>query len=349
MTQDVSERLLLARQLRALSQIEACRRIGISQSVLSKVERGITSIDEESLVRCANAYDLPLSFFKRRISNAPAGHFYYRRKLTISERDIAAFEAKVRIFQDIIDNIMEEVEIPEYTFTENLIGDTPEETAQKVRYALGIYRGAIPNLTTLIENSGVIVVRLDFGTDKIDGTTTITPKGYKLMFINSTMPNDRVRFSTAHELGHLLLHLSQPPHKDTDVEEEADRFASELLMPAAEIRQEFSTVRFDELAALKRKWGVSMRALVRRARDVGFIDDKRYRNMQFAFSKRGYNKSEPVALPIETPTLLPETLHLLQSVLGYSLQELCQQICIHPSDYRAWFGSHRPKIVPLFT
>lgn len=349
MTNYVSERLLLARQLRTLSQIEACRRIGIKQPLLSKAERGITSLDEENLVRCAKAYDLPLSFFERNISNAPVGHFYYRRKLTVSEREIAAFEAKVRIFQDIIDNIMEEVELPEYAFTENLIGDSPEETAQKVRFALGVYRGAMPNLTTLIENSGVIVVRLDFGTDKIDGTTTITPKGRKVMFINSTMPNDRVRFSTAHELGHLLLHLSQPPHKDTDVEDEADRFASELLMPAIEISQEFHTVKFDELSALKRKWGVSMRALVRRARDVGFIDDKRYRNLQIAFSKRGYNKFEPVPIPKETPTLLSETIRLLQSELGYTPQELCQQMCINSSDYRAWFVDHRPKVVPLFS
>ena len=339
------DRLLLARQLRSLSQVAACRLVGLKQPLLSKAERGLTTISPDQLQQCADAYQLPLSFFKAPTPNAAAGHFYYRRKLSISEYTIAAFEARIYILLDIIDNVMQDVELPPCTLADDSLANaTPQEAAQKVRFLLKIYRGAMPNLTTLLENNGIIVLPFDFGTDAIDGTSTISPRGHKVIFINSTMPNDRVRFSMAHELGHLILHVSRPPESHRDPEAEANAFAAELLMPAAEIVQDFHKLKFDELAQLKRKWGVSMRALVQRARDTNFANQQTYRNLQIAFSKRGYNKHEPVDIPAETPTLMAETLRLLQSELQYSKADLYQLMRISPELYKEWFEP-RCKII----
>ena len=59
--------------------------------------------------------------------------------------------------------------------------------------------------------------------------------GRGVLLVNSSLPQGRARFSIAHELGHLLLRhnplgrIGEP--RDPDQERQADRFASELLMP----------------------------------------------------------------------------------------------------------------------
>ncbi len=57
-----------------------------------------------------------------------------------------------------------------------------------------------------------------------------------LFFINVTIPADRVRFSLAHEIGHIVVH--QLP--TDDMEREADRFAAEFLMPESAVRPDLT-------------------------------------------------------------------------------------------------------------
>ena len=90
-----------------------------------------------------------------------------------------------------------------------------------------------------------------------------------------------------------------------------------------------------------------MRALIRRAKDVGAIDQDEYRNFQILFSKKGFNKNEPIMLPIEHPTLLSETLNLYKNELGYSDYDLMQIMRIGKKDYLSWFGE-KPKTAQLF-
>ncbi len=77
--------------------------------------------------------------------------------------------------------------------------------------------------------------------------------------VNSIHPSNRQRFTIAHEIGHLVLHEGQPVVLDhvvrlnyrdarsgtaTDGQEiAANKFAAELLMPAALIRAEASRIR----------------------------------------------------------------------------------------------------------
>jgi Zn-dependent peptidase ImmA (M78 family) len=96
-------------------------------------------------------------------------------------------------------------------------------------------------------------------------------------------------------------------------EEDADLFASELLMPAAEIRDELSHLDMPALARLKARWGVSMAALIRRARDLGEISHYRYRELNIELSKAGWRTREPVEVPAERPRLLADAVAFLRS------------------------------------
>jgi Zn-dependent peptidase ImmA (M78 family) len=339
--------LLTARRLRQKTQKEVAEAVGVSQAKLSKAENGLQELPEDVISNLADYYDLPLDFFMDPKDLTPVGHFYYRKKLTISDKLIDSFEAKIRIVKNIIDEIMSNIDIPEYHLTSyNDDEKNPSEIARKIRYELKIFQGPVRNLTSLLESNGIIIFMMDFGTDKIDGISSVTASNRKIIFLNTRMPNDRIRFSLAHELGHLVMHLERPPLSADNVEREADEFASEFLMPATEIKNDFTYLNFETLAQLKRKWGVSMRALVRRAKDLGMISDAAYRNMQINFSKRGYNKHEPVSLPFEPPTLIKDTLSLYKTELDYTDEELQKLMRIGKNDYKEWF-TPRPRIVEL--
>jgi Zn-dependent peptidase ImmA (M78 family) len=238
----------------------------------------------------------------------------------------------------ILDDMLNAVDVPEYSLSSYSTDDmTPSEIARKIRYEMKLYRGPVLSFSTLLENNGIVIMRMDFGTDKIDGLSTVTPSNRKIMFINSLMPNDRVRFSEAHELGHLIMHIAKPSRTSEDAEREADEFASEFLMPKDDVANELRGLTFRKLAQLKRKWGVSMRALVRRARDIGNMTDADYRNMQINFSKRGYAKEEPAPLPSDNPTIVSETLSLYKNELGYTDEDMRHLMRIGKEDYFNWF------------
>lgn len=338
-----------ARHLRQLTQKEVAEKIGVSQSWLSKAEHSVQELPEDVMNRLFDLYDLPMDFFINGNSVTPVGHLFYRKRLTISDKVVDSFVAKIQIIKGIIDELMTAIDLPEYKLNSYDPSEySPKEIADRVRYELGIARGPIPNLTKLLEDNGVIIIKLDFGTEKIDGLTTVTAANRKIMFINEQMPNDRIRFSLAHELGHLIMHIEKTPRSVETVEDEADMFASEFLMPENEIAPLLQGLDLPILAQLKRRWRVSMRALIRRAKDVGAINQDEYRRFQILFSKKGFNKNEPVLLPVEQPTLLSETMDLYKNELGYSDKDLMQIMRIGPRDYNSWFGD-KPRIIQFFS
>jgi Zn-dependent peptidase ImmA (M78 family) len=113
-------------------------------------------------------------------------------------------------------------------------------------------------------------------------------------------PGDRVRFSAAHELGHLVLH--GPQERSREVEVEADAFAAELLTPLAAMSRAFPRrPTLGNLTMLKTEWGVSIRSLIRRARELEIIDQLRAVSLYKQISARGWNRAEPGYVPNENP------------------------------------------------
>ena len=101
----------------------------------------------------------------------------------------------------------------------------------------GICRRALfETLSRKLENSGGVVFMVSLDSDKFDALSVWASEMPPLIFANENFPGDRLRFSLAHELGHLLMHTNPSPKQ----EEEADRFASEFLMPADEIEPQLT-------------------------------------------------------------------------------------------------------------
>ena len=106
------------------------------------------------------------------------------------------------------------------------------------------------------------------------------------MLINSNHPRGRQNFTIAHELYHLFIEEKPTPHKcnpgygKNKVEQNADMFASSLLMPEAGICQlipetELNTKNISIATVLKLEhyFSVSRSALLYRLLNIGLISE----------------------------------------------------------------------------
>ncbi len=204
-----------------------------------------------------------------------------------------------------------------------------EEAAIGLRAVWKLGNDPIESVTQITEDRGGIVIGWRDHTAGFDGLSGWLNGEVPLAVIDMSAPSDRRRFSLAHELGHMLL---MPKKPDPKFEEKiAHRFAAAFLVPAEVARHELGARRrhldFDEIGLLKERYGLSMQAWARRARDVGIVDEAYYRSWCIAFSRRGWRKEEPYTFDgQEEPTRLKQmTLHALAE--GIITEERALQLC----------------------
>jgi len=200
--------------------------------------------------------------------------------------------------------------------------------------------GPIRNLTELVESAGGIVLKCDFDTTNIDAVH-LKPAGMPpLFFLNSKLSGDRLRWTLAHELGHAFLHTN---NIGADIEEEADAFAAEFLMPENEIVNHLYEMTLLRAAELKPVWKVSMASLIRQAYNHNCITEWKYKNLFILLSKNGYRKNEPYPLTMEEPKLLKTIVAMHRSQLGYNPFELAR--LLFKNDPQFFEDRDKPRLM----
>jgi Zn-dependent peptidase ImmA (M78 family)/transcriptional regulator with XRE-family HTH domain len=321
------ELLSLRRRMLGLSQAELSARAAMAQGTLSKLEQGLREAPDELIARLGEALNCPISFFyqsEREYGPPMSAHPMFRKKTSVGQKvlDRVIAELNVRIghartFLGAVD-FVPELPLPQYHI-EDFEGDI-EAIAANVRRAWYVPRGPLKSLTEFVERAGCLVIKCEMEAARIDGMSYRIPGLPPVIFLNRNQPADRLRFSLAHELGHLILHSYPSP----EMEREADQFASALLMPKDDIAPELSRLTLEKAAYMKPVWRVSMAALIVRATTLGKIDQNKAQYLWRIMSVRGYRLREPVALDFEAeqPTLLQALIANLTDSLDYSPGEL---------------------------
>ena len=159
-----------------------------------------------------------------------------------------------------------------------------------------------------------------------------------LIVLNKEQPADRMRFTLAHEVGHLVMHHDQPTQS---MEQEANEFASALLLPARDIRSSFSRrIDLRLLAELKPVWRVSMASLLMRARSLGLLayNQERYLWQQFSITKIRQHEPAELDFPMEIPSVLPDLFDAHIRELGYSIADLAGVLHVQPPELASLYG-----------
>lgn len=137
----------------------------------------------------------------------------------------------------------------------------------------------------------------------------------------------RSRFDAAHELGHVVMHRDDPRPADKDLERQAHRFATSFLLPSDRLEQEWRPGRLNwrDLMTLKRRWQMSLAALLYRARQDELLTPTAYESAVKYISRAGWRKREPGDLgPPERPRLLRKAVRALQDS-GISRDDLVDE------------------------
>ena len=241
--------------------------------------------------------------------------------------DIRAYRRKARMGRKEMERIenLTAINLEDRVRLEDVLGLTPdaartvpqirvervadaEDAAAKVRADWGLGEDPIASVIDTFEDHHIHVIEVE-SSDAFDGISAVARgrRGRVLgaaVVIRRGLPGERQRLSLSHELGHLVLRLTE------GVEEEkvAFRFGAAMLAPAEAVRRDVGSHRryvdLQELLLLKRRYGMSVQALLYRLRDLEIISEGQYKSGCVDINRMGWRREEPMGLESEQPTWL---------------------------------------------
>ncbi len=341
------EMAILAREFRGLTQAELADRSSLTQSRIARIEAGIgADLSEDEFAQLSTALGFKREFFllnDQRYSYGTSSVFTRSRQLTAGERKRLA--GLVNVLRIQTKRMLDHVDIGASRPLPRLSLDdyhTPEAVAAALRSIWNLPLGPIKNLTKIIEGAGVIIIECDFLDIPMDATSIALGDMPPVIFINKDVPGDRWRFTLAHELAHLVMHDIPKP----EMEDEADQFAAEFLVPGAEIAPDLSRMRADRLESyitLKAYWGISIAALIMKAKALGKITPEQARNLFIQMSKLHIRKNQPSPIPKEATTLHPMILNYFRNDLNFTDEEFSSVVLVNPDRLKGLYVASQEK------
>jgi|SRR5690625_1316745 len=312
------QRLRFARQRRRLTIKALAEAAHLDSKTISAYENQSSGQlpTDSSMTKIALALNYPLHFFQKDdtpILLDDAVSFRAATKLSQKNKHAAirAGELAKEFNQWLEDNFtLPANQVPALEPTEYNDAMTAAEILRQ-HWQLG--ERSIHNMVHLLESKGVRVFSLAENCLAVDAFS-FWEDDTPYILLNRMKSPERSRFDAAHELGHLVMHkFSQ--NKGPEAERQANEFASAFLMPEASIKSILKPApSMQQLIRQKQNWKVSLAALVRRSKELGFSTDWHYRQLSIQLAKQGYRTQEPQGLEEhETSLILHKVINALRS------------------------------------
>jgi Zn-dependent peptidase ImmA (M78 family)/DNA-binding XRE family transcriptional regulator len=291
----IGGRIKLVRDICGLTQEELGKLIGTTQSGVASMEAGIYRPSAAYIETIAHkTTGFTTAFFdKPELMDFPFGTLLYRAQVSVKPGERTRAHALALIAFELAVALAEKlkkvpVNIPK-------LDDEPQKCAQITRASLGLSPNTpIQGLLRCLERNGVWIFSIPIETDGFDGFSAWAgspPKPVIAMLQGKSAY--REVFTCGEELAHLVMH--SPLRVSTgDADREARMFAQEFLLPAEAMSSEMQRpITVSSLAALKSRWGVSIRFLAKRAESLELINRNQYRYLVQQMNSQWGSKAEP--------------------------------------------------------
>ena len=313
------ERLKEARLARGLFKKSLADMVGVTGMAIGRYEDGHDKPQKEKLDSLAAQLKFPIDFFVRPGWPETLDLVFWRSRASETKSAREMTEQRMRWLCEIFAFLEEEVDfpainIPDLDLPKDFRLITPEiieRSTTQLRAHWKLRDLPIPDVTLALENAGIPVVNLDMVSDKQDGFCFRSNCLHR-HFVGINVYNvsaARARYDAGHELGHIVLHKYVTPQQSRDplshrlLEQQAHRFAGAFLFPRKQFLSEVGIASLDYFSDLKKKWGMSIAAMIFRASDLGLIDDAEkealYRNM----TRRRWRG--PLREPFDSQAIMP--------------------------------------------
>jgi len=320
------ERLKKALAYNGLSVAELADTVGCQRQTISMYTNGKSKpMDEDTVNRLSEKLGFPVKYFYEKDSTIKTGSTYFRALLTTNKKYRSEQTQKMEFVAQIYNFLQEYISffplnIP--SFTPNM---SPDKAAEMLRDAWGLGNRPIENLIHEVEQHGILVTSFSTTTNDVDAfSQMIGLDGHSYFLIgysNNKTSAARIHFDIAHELGHICLHDWSEDVESLEKEEfkrrenEANSFAAAFLMPEEPYRRDAERMQttIPHYTQLKRKWKVSIAAMLRRSFSLGIISMEQYQIMMRVLQRRGLRKEEPLddVILTATPSLLKTAVVML--------------------------------------
>lgn len=327
--------LIIAREARSLNQIELAERIRMSPTNLSKIERGDIRITDELLNAIADITGYPQHFFRQQGEIIPP-HLSFRKRHKVGQKHLSAINAKANIIGRHVQFLARAMNISQPLLPSSNTNESPQSTAIETRRKWSVASGPISNVIALLEKQGIVIAGFDFETQRVDSKSFFTDDKQPVIFFNNSLLGDRQRFTLAFELGQLVMYGDGNVSSKKNILHEANAFAAEFLMPAKDIKEDFKKgINIPLLAELKKKWKVSMIALLYRADDLDFITPNQKRYLLQQFNQMQIRRREPRELDIaaEQPKLLKNRIASYRKKTKLGIFEMAALLCLNSDEF----------------
>ena len=383
------QRLKEALQFREKKMTELADETGISKQSLSLYANGGNVPPFDNVIKIARALEFPTDFFMSEdLCTVSTGNTYFRSQASATKKSRNAQKIKLEYVSKMYEVILNYMNVPELNLPDTTginipddIADVDSEQAIKeieklsklVREYWNLGNGPIENLQYVLQSNGIIVTGfrdVDIGIDAFSQQITIDGKMVYIIALSiGTKPIERLRFDMAHELGHILMHTWGEDNEEISKDEfnvrekQANMFASALLLPKETFSKSISAypTNIDYYLALKKKWKVSMQAMMYRTRQLDIISANQFQYMMRIMSKNRYRTHEPGDKPGEIgDTIFQAALDMLFEGGYLTVRELLKEfgrygIYLSQSDLenlmylREGTLYQEPKIMPFMT
>lgn len=345
-------RLAEARIASGLNQTELAANIHVSRQAISAYEQGDKAPEPSTMRAIADVLGQPISYFTGESppSFGPFSTNFFRKTGADTKKRNAACAVHARWFAQTafaFDDLANFPAVdlpafePEDESTSRYEEEHIERIAEEVREHFGLGLGPISNIVRLLETKGVIVCRLEMVGERVEAFSFWSGLRPFVFLASDKSSGARARFDAAHELGHLVLHrwIGSEEIEDKDrlkeIEGEADRFASAFLLPRKSFPNEVYSPRLMAFVDLKRRWKVSIQAMIYRCKDLGIFDDQQMTNLYKQISYKKWRTVEPLdgdsGLPLEQPLLLGKVADLVIKSGILARDELLTRLRLAPA------------------
>lgn len=276
-----SQRLKDLREKHNLSYQQLADQIGVTKQSIYKFEKGEANPRSDTVLKLAEFFRRPYSYFYETELSLNFQNVKFRdgHKLfdqagleqEIREQIISSLE---KLFQ--LENLLQVKHVFENPLKEmEIVCEKDIEKAAKIirkKWKLG----SVPILDVVdtLEHQGVVVIEVE-RLENFEGLSSMVNEEIPVVVLNERINIERKRFTALHELGHLVLdfadHLT-----DEEVENMCHFFAGAVLVVDealyAELGKSRTVISLTELKRIKASYGISIQAIIVRAKNSGFID-----------------------------------------------------------------------------
>ena len=320
-------RLKLARTRRQLTFKALANEVGLTPRMVSEYEKDycISEPPEMTVEAFSRALNYPPEFLLDEDAIEDVS------KETVSFRSLKSMKAAQEhaaigagqigvIINDYFESkfSLRQAELPDYS------GYEPEVAAEALRQEWGLGTFSISNMIHQLEKHGVRVYSLSENTQDVDAFS-FWKGNVAYVFLNTKKSGERSRFDAAHELAHLILHKNGSS-QGKDAEVEADKFASNFLMPRSTILPyKGKNITIESILKLKHNWKVSAMALIVQMRAVGVLSEWQYKSLIITASKLGLRTRELDGITREQSFVISKILSALDTD-GVSIVSLAKSL-----------------------